>query len=418
MNANNYDRVERLFIRCLVKCLDLDLWKTYIRYIKLVKRNADDESRALEEMYEFVLRHMGTDLGAADVWLEYVNFLKTAPSRNQYEEGQKTGKIRKAYQRSLVLPIVNVELLWRDYDQFEHKLNKALAKGLLGEYITRFTLAKATCRERKRRSNGILFSMLARPARDGVHTQQRDYQQVILWRRFIRYERSNPQNLEAAPLRQRVIFAYKQALLTVRHYPEIWYEYALYMGETGTPEESVAVFREALKAIPYNLLMAFMYADWEEERKNFKNARAVYESLIPELAGGRGVDDAKEEPTPKVKPEAAAAATTITVKKEAGAAAAAPTTAKKDEFAAAPTSTGAGTGAGDSVMTDIAPIPSEIGVVTADGETWILPQPIPLRSPTTLPAADPLVYIQFMRFLRRTEVRPRSELCPCAAVSR
>jgi hypothetical protein len=108
-------------------------------------------------------------------------------ARNPYEEGQKITKIRKVYQRSIVLPIVNVELLWRDYDQFEHKLNKALvptplqtqtlshaalwcfivitfccllcvfvcgvanaqAKGLLSEYITRFTLAKACCRERK-----------------------------------------------------------------------------------------------------------------------------------------------------------------------------------------------------------------------------------------------------------------------------
>ncbi len=47
-------------------------------------------------------------------------------ARNPYEEGQKITKIRKVYQRSIVLPIVNVELLWRDYDQFEHKLNKAL----------------------------------------------------------------------------------------------------------------------------------------------------------------------------------------------------------------------------------------------------------------------------------------------------
>jgi hypothetical protein len=29
-----------------------------------------------------VLRHMGTDLNAADRWLAYVNFLKTAPVRH------------------------------------------------------------------------------------------------------------------------------------------------------------------------------------------------------------------------------------------------------------------------------------------------------------------------------------------------
>jgi hypothetical protein len=47
MQANNFDRVEKLFMRCLLKCLDMDLWKTYIRYIKLVKAGQSDENRAL-----------------------------------------------------------------------------------------------------------------------------------------------------------------------------------------------------------------------------------------------------------------------------------------------------------------------------------------------------------------------------------
>ena len=37
MKARNYERVEKLFQRCLVKILNIDLWKLYLTYVKETK---------------------------------------------------------------------------------------------------------------------------------------------------------------------------------------------------------------------------------------------------------------------------------------------------------------------------------------------------------------------------------------------
>lgn len=37
MKVRNYERVEKLFQRCLVKILNIDLWKLYLTYVKETK---------------------------------------------------------------------------------------------------------------------------------------------------------------------------------------------------------------------------------------------------------------------------------------------------------------------------------------------------------------------------------------------
>lgn len=37
MKARNFERVERLFQKCLIKILNIDLWKLYLQYIKETK---------------------------------------------------------------------------------------------------------------------------------------------------------------------------------------------------------------------------------------------------------------------------------------------------------------------------------------------------------------------------------------------
>jgi hypothetical protein len=55
-------------------------------------------------------------------------------------------KIRRAYQRSVVVPMIGVEQLWRDYDIWENQLNKTLAKSLLADFQPRYLQAKVVAR--------------------------------------------------------------------------------------------------------------------------------------------------------------------------------------------------------------------------------------------------------------------------------
>lgn len=352
ISARNYERVEELFKRCLFKNLDIELWKSYIKYIKLVKSGAEDEQESLSKAFEFVLKHMGADLLAAQVWRMYVMFMKNTTTHNTFEEGEKVNKLRKIYQRAIVLPVVNVDALWREYDVWEHSLNKVLAKSLLADHQPKYLNAKVVCRERKRLRSGIIGTLLARPPEEEKHTKGsaefkygiKDYQQVVLWQKCLDYELSNPQGLDPRPLKLRVVFAYKQALLTLRHYPEIWYGLVSYCHENGYVEEAAGYLYEACLTMPYNIMIHFIYADFQEERKLIKEARAIYQALI----------DGKPVPPPKEK---------TTEEGEGG------TEEKKKEE------------------------PAKIEAKESAKESAALEKP----------KLHPLVNIQYMRFARRTE---------------
>ena len=49
---------------------------------------------------------------------------------------------------------------------------------------------------------------------------------------------------------QRVIYAYKSALLNLRHWPELWSEYAAYLREAGKMTEAGETLKQAVSVIP------------------------------------------------------------------------------------------------------------------------------------------------------------------------
>ena len=44
------------------------------------------------------------------------------------EESQRMTTIRKLYQRAIVMPTHHVEQLWRDYENFENSVSRALVE--------------------------------------------------------------------------------------------------------------------------------------------------------------------------------------------------------------------------------------------------------------------------------------------------
>lgn len=57
-------------------------------------------------------------------------------------------------------------------------------------------------------------------------------------------------------------------------------ELALYQSECGSPDEAVNTYKDAVEAMPYSLLMHFMYADFEESRKHTEVSAQSLWSLI------------------------------------------------------------------------------------------------------------------------------------------
>lgn len=260
MAAGNYANVENIFRRCLLKCPNIELWRCYLSYIRLIKEGKPDEKESVVRAFEFALEHMGMDINSTSIWRDYIQYVKGGVSAtkaaNSFEESQRVTTLRRLYQRVIESPMINLETLWKEYDAFENSVNKVLAKALIGEYAGKYMTARAVCHERRQHVDGLQLNMLPVPPK---HTPQ-EAQQVRLWRRLINYEyikmiicmmqcfsspltqitkrKSNPERLPDDRLRKRVAFTYNQALQCLYHFAEIWHEAAQYQLENGAPDVS------------------------------------------------------------------------------------------------------------------------------------------------------------------------------------
>src|SRR5690348_9243390 len=181
--------------------------------------------------------------------------------------------MRRVFQKAVCIPLNNIENIWRDYDSFENGLNKLTAKKFLQERSAGYMTARMMWKELRKLTDGINRNLLPRP----VKWTERELHQLEQWKRYIRWEQSNPLNFEdTSALSARVAWTYKQALLSMRFYPEIWFEAANYFNEIGRADEAVAMLKNGCEIMPTSFLLHFAYAEMEETRKNFKESRVAY----------------------------------------------------------------------------------------------------------------------------------------------
>lgn len=114
MLANDQDAAKTIFSRCLLLYPNVELWNTYLRFIRNVNlsdggfgtRNVVqiNQSKGAESVieirraFEFTLDRIGQDMNAGSIWQEYVNFLQSPkPGTAAYnalfsEEGAAAGQ--------------------------------------------------------------------------------------------------------------------------------------------------------------------------------------------------------------------------------------------------------------------------------------------------------------------------------------
>lgn len=276
MAVGNDEATKQIFSRCLLNCLQISLWRCYIRFIRKV--NDKKGTEGLEEIrksFEFMLSYVGSDVSAGPLWMEYLTFLKSMPV-TAAQESQRMTSLRKIYQKAIVTPTHQIEQLWKDYENFENSINRALAKGLLSEYQPKYNSARAVYRERKKYIDEIDWNMLAVPPNGSLKEEQ----QCIAWKRLLAFEKANPQRIDTASSNRRIIFTYEQCMMFMFHYPDIWYDYATWHSRNTTLDSAVKVFQRALKALPDSAPLKYAYAELEESRGAIQPAKKIYESLV------------------------------------------------------------------------------------------------------------------------------------------
>ncbi|KAK6025438.1 hypothetical protein OSTOST_08662 [Ostertagia ostertagi] len=165
LRGKNFENVENLFNRCLVKVLNIDLWKCYVFYVRETKGHLSSFREKMAKAYDFALDKVGLDMNSYSIYSDYISFLKTVPAVGQYAENQRISAVRKIYQRGISTPMVNIESLWTDYCAYEKNINPTLAEKLISERNKEYQVSKKIAKQLETVTRGVNRQAVSVPPR-------------------------------------------------------------------------------------------------------------------------------------------------------------------------------------------------------------------------------------------------------------
>jgi len=131
LDQNEFFRVEQIFGKSLLATPSVQLWSTYLNYVRrrnvLTSDSSGSARQTVNQTYDFVLQTVGIDKDSGPLWQDYVQFIRSGPGTiggSNWQDQQKMDSLRKAYQRAICIPTQAVNALWKEYDAFEMGLNK------------------------------------------------------------------------------------------------------------------------------------------------------------------------------------------------------------------------------------------------------------------------------------------------------
>uniref|UniRef100_T1J5R7 Cleavage stimulation factor subunit 3 n=1 Tax=Strigamia maritima TaxID=126957 RepID=T1J5R7_STRMM len=312
IKARNFERVEKIQInklillwlffisiittelkeknvgKCLMKVLNIDLWKCYLTYVKDTKGSLPTYREKMAQAYDFALDKMGMDIMSYQIWSDYIGFLKGVEAVGSYAENQRITAVRKVYQRGCVNPMINIEQLWKEYILYEQSINTILADKMIADRSRDYMNARRVAKEYEAVTRGLNRNAPSIPPQNSPE----EAKQVELWKKYIAWEKNNPLRTEDhAMITKRVMFAYEQCLLCLGHHPDIWYEAALFLEQSSKlltekgdvsagkmfSEEAATIYERATNSmLQKNMLLYFAYADFEEGRMKYDKVHQIY----------------------------------------------------------------------------------------------------------------------------------------------
>ena len=102
------------------------------------------------------------------------------------------------------------------------------------------------------------------PPAPGFEGHDEYMKQADIWKRWIKWEKDDPLVLkdeDASAYRARVVYVYKQALMSMRFLPEIWFDAADFCFQNGMETEGNEFLRQGIDANPESCLLAFKRGD-------------------------------------------------------------------------------------------------------------------------------------------------------------
>ncbi|KAJ1819536.1 mRNA 3'-end-processing protein rna14, partial [Coemansia sp. RSA 2598] len=199
----------------------------------------------------------------------------------QYEEQQKNDQLREAYHSAVAIPVIKVEEIWKKYDAFENGLDRGTAKQQLSRMSSSYMTARTALREMNKLWDAIKRSQPPHGLPVPPKWTRREVEHLDAWKKYLKWELSNPLRFEdASALHKRVVYAYNQACMALRFYPEVWIEFADYLLSRELPNEALDKLQSASNVLPDSLAVQFAYAEMAERLKQLHVSKQVYTQVV------------------------------------------------------------------------------------------------------------------------------------------
>ncbi|KAI1259660.1 hypothetical protein F5Y18DRAFT_420549 [Xylariaceae sp. FL1019] len=279
LNLENFPQAEALFGRTLFSVPHVSMWTAYLDYIRRRNDLLNDASgqarQTVSQAYEFVLNNIGHDRDGGNIWQDYITFIKSGPGQvggNSWQDQQKMDLLRKAYQRAICVPMANLNAFWKEYDSFEMGLNKMTGRKHIQERSPAYMTARSANTALENITRGLHRTTIPRlPPAPGFDGDQEFQDQVKIWKAWIAWEKDDPLVLKSEDLaayQQRVMHAYKHALMALRFWPEMWVDAAEWCFDNDISKDGkntgLSYLSDGADANPESALLALKHADYIE----------------------------------------------------------------------------------------------------------------------------------------------------------
>ena len=209
--------------------------------------------------------------------------------------------LRSAYHRAVRLPHSELVKLWKEFDNFEIGINRATGRKNMQEQSPHYMTARTAKTQMDQKLEGLDRTSLPKlPPLYGCDGEDEFATQVEKWRGWIAWEKEDPLVLkdeDIAAYRKRILFAYRQAVMSMRFYPEMWFDAASWCFEQGTDEyneQGEKFLDRGITACPESVLLSMKKADRIEESleggnsesaqmENANKVEPVYEAVLTAL---------------------------------------------------------------------------------------------------------------------------------------
>uniref|UniRef100_A0A8C2C7M5 Cleavage stimulation factor subunit 3 n=1 Tax=Cyprinus carpio TaxID=7962 RepID=A0A8C2C7M5_CYPCA len=287
IKAKNYDKVEKLFQRCLMKVLHIDLWKCYLSYVRETKGKLPSYKEKMAQAYDFALDKIGMEIMSYQVsvlavrsilkfgWITSISSKEEAVG--SYAENQRITAVRRVYQRGCVNPMINIEQLWRDYSKYEEGINVHLAKKMIEDRSRDYMNARRVAKEYETVMKGLDRNAPSVPPQNSPQ----EAQQVEMWKKYIQWEKSNPLRTEDQTLITKRGDLQEDSLVLSRASSSFTENHDDMNNAKLFSDEAANIYERAIGTLlKKNMLLYFSFADYEESRMKHEKVHSIYNRLL------------------------------------------------------------------------------------------------------------------------------------------